>query len=235
VLVDSVEGGTPPFLFSLDNGAFSNQTSFASLPPGQHVLMVQDANGCEFETTLTVLEPEELLVDLGSDTTIHLGDSIALSLDNIVNFPDRVKDLTVKPADVLKNSAIYPVHSFRYTATVVDSNGCKAVDDRVVIVDKTRLVYVPNVVKPESSEGNEIMRISVGQDVEMIKSFQVYDRWGAAVFERRNFLPDANDTGAWDGRVKGDKATPAVFVWYAEILFKDGELEIFKGDVTILR
>jgi len=235
VLVDSVEGGTAPFLFSLDNGPFSSQTSFASLPPGPHVLMIQDANGCEFETTLTVLEPEELLVDLGSDTTIHLGDGISLSLGDIVNFPGRVKDLIVKPAEVVRDSTIYPVRSFRYTATVVDSNGCKAVDDRVVIVDKTRLVYVPNVVYPESSEGNEIMRISVGQDVERVNSFQVYDRWGAAVFERRNFLPDANDTGAWNGTVKGDKSVPAVFVWYAEILFKDGEVEIFKGDVTVVR
>lgn len=235
ILIDSVQGGTAPFLYSLDNSPFSAQTNFTSLPPGPHLLMIQDANGCEFETTIEILEPEELLVDLGRDTTIHLGDSILLELGNIVNFPDRVDQLLVKPADIFTGKALYPVHSFRYTATVVDSNGCKAVDDRVVIVDKTRLVYIPNVLYPESANGNELLRISVGQDVEMIKAFQIYDRWGSAVYEKRNFLPENPNNDGWDGRVKGDRATPAVFVYYAEILFKDGEVEIFKGDITVYR
>ena len=235
ILVDSVQGGTPPFLFSLDNRPFSAATSFASLPPGPHVLAVQDANGCEFETTIEILEPEELIVDLGRDTSIHLGDSIALELGNIVNFPDRVDQLLVKPADIFTGKALYPKHSFRYTATVVDSNGCKATDDRVVIVDKTRLVFIPNVLYPESANGNELLRISVGQDVEVIKAFQIYDRWGSAVYEQRNFLPQSPNNDGWDGRVKGDRATPAVFVYYAEILFKDGETEIFKGDITVYR
>jgi len=235
ILIDSVQGGTPPFLYSLDNSAFSAQVSFTSLPPGPHVLMIQDANGCEFETTIDILEPEELLVDLGRDTTIHLGDSILLELGNIVNFPDRVDQLLVKPADIFSGGKLGPKHSFRYTVTVVDSNGCKAVDDRVVIVDKTRLVYIPNVIYPESANGNELLRISVGQDVAMIKAFQIYDRWGSAVYEKRNFLPENPNNDGWDGRVKGDRATPAVFVYYAEILFKDGEVEIFKGDVTVYR
>ncbi|HMX39135.1 MAG TPA: gliding motility-associated C-terminal domain-containing protein, partial [Saprospiraceae bacterium] len=235
IVIDSVQGGTAPFLFSLDNSPFSPQTSFTALPPGPHVLMIQDANGCEFESTIEIKEPEELLVNLGPDTTIHLGDHILLDTSNIVNFPDRVKTLLVKPSEYVQGDTLFPKHSFRYTATVIDENGCKATDDRVVIVDKTRLVYIPNVIYPESSKGNEIMRISVGQDVENIKAFQIYDRWGSLVYEKRNFLPvDPNNEG-WDGTAKGDRATPAVFVYYAEILFKDGETEIFKGDVTVYR
>ena len=235
IRVDSVKGGTPPFLYSLDNKPLSANVNFGSLPPGPHLLLIQDANGCEFETTLNVQEPEQLEVKLGQDTTIHLGDILLLNTDNIVNFPDRVKDLQVKPADVLSGDTLRPVHSFRYTVTAVDSNGCKATDDRIVIVDKTRLVYIPNIFWPESPNGNELLRISVGQDVAMIRSFQIYDRWGSAVYEKTNFLPENPNNDGWDGRVKGDKATPAVFVYYAEILFKDGEVEIFKGDVTLYR
>lgn len=174
-------------------------------------------------------------MDLGPDTTVHLGDFILLDTTNIVNFPDRVAQLLVKPAEYVKGDTLFPVHSFRYTATAIDTNGCKAADDRVVIVDKTRLVFIPNVLYPESAGGNELLRISVGQDVAMIKAFQIYDRWGAAVYEKRNFLPPSPNNDGWDGRVRGERATPAVFVYYAEILFKDGETEIFKGDVTIYR
>jgi hypothetical protein len=52
------------------------------------------------------------------------------------------------------------------------------------------------------------------------------------VHEYYNFAPNNPDSG-WDGKVKGQKAVPAVFVYYAEILFKDGEVVLYKGDVTL--
>ena len=237
--INSVQGGTSPYAFSLDNRPFTQSTVFTALPPGTHTLLIQDAIGCEYETTFDLTEPDELIVELGTDTTVHLGQTIALSLDNIVNFPDRVVQTIVTPADFVDsvfcdNCEITPKYSFRYRVTVVDSNGCKASDDRLVIVDKTRLIYIPNIFYPESQENNALFMIFGGEDVEEIKSFQVFDRWGALVHEFYNFQPNDISSG-WDGTIRGDKATPAVFVYYAEILFKDGELIIYKGDVTLYR
>lgn len=238
--IDSVQGGTPPFVYSLDNQPFTSGTLFNSLPPGIHSLLIQDANGCEFETTFELVEPEELIVELGPDTTVLLGQSISLSLDNIVNYPDRVERLIVTPAGLLDSvfcddCEITPLYSFRYRATVIDSNGCKATDDRLVIVDKTRYVYIPNIFSPESQTTNSLFMIFGDErQVVNIKSFQVYDRWGALVHEYYNFKPNDIASG-WDGSVRGDKATPAVFVYYAEIEFIDGETILYKGDVTLYR
>ncbi len=234
IVADSVAGGTPPFLYSIDNQPFTASFNFTGLPPGPHTIIVQDANGCELVATDVIGEPEELIVNLGLDTTIHLGNTLQLTLDDIVNYPDRVVQRIVKPADLIVGDTLKPTYSFRYTVTVIDANGCKASDERVVIVDKKRYIYVPNVFYPESINGNNLLMIYGGEDVEKITSFQVFDRWGESVHEAFNFQPN-DPSQAWDGRIRGNKVAPTVYVFYAKVLFKDGETEIFKGDVTLYR
>jgi len=39
----------------------------------------------------------------------------------------------------------------------------------------------------------------------------------------------------WDGKFRGEFMNPAVFVWYAEVRFNDGEVLLLKGDVTLMR
>lgn len=235
-IIDSIVGGTPPMLFSLDGGAFTGSRVFSALKPGVHTLALEDALGCELETTFEVLEPEELLVNLGRDTTIYLGDEITLSLNDVVNYPDRVASVSVSPAEIAASidSTWTPLRSLRYKLTVVDSNGCKAADDRMVIVDRTRNVFIPSAFTPESNSGNELLVIQGGQDVERIKSVRIYDRWGNAVHEYFDFLPGDPASG-WNGNQGGKKMNPAVFVLVAEVLFIDGETVQYKTDVTLVR
>jgi gliding motility-associated-like protein len=238
VTVKGVTGGTPPYLYSLDNSPFATTLLFPSLAPKSYKLAVQDANGCEFETTVNVGSPDLLTVNLGLDTTIYLGDSIDLSLAGITNHPERIESININPGGLFPISSpdttirLGPQYSFLYTVTVIDSNGCKASDQRLVIVDKTRHVYIPNIFNPNSPGINNLFYIFGGQDVQLIKSFQVFDRWGDMIHEFYNFQPNDPASG-WDGKVKGQKAVPAVFVYYAEILFKDGEIILYKGDVTL--
>lgn len=231
--IGAITGGTPPYVYSLDNQPFVPNTVFTSLAPGVHSLVIQDVNGCEYETSFEILEPEELIVNLGPDTTVHLGDLISISLDNIVNFPDRVEQTQLSPLDLPIDSVYLPTYSQRYRVTVIDSNGCKAADDRLIIVDRTRWVYIPNVFNPSSSENN-IVTVYGGPDVERIKSFRIFDRWGDAVHEAIDFEKNDLNKG-WNGTVKGQDVNPAVFVYYAEVLFKDGETVLFKGDITVVR
>jgi len=233
IRIDSIQGGTAPFLYSLDNQAFTTSFVYQSLTPGNHILVVQDANGCEYATTFNIGEPEELIVNLGPDTTIHLGQRIILTLNNITNYPDRVVETLVTPSTLLLPDTLEPTYSFRYQVEVVDSNGCKAKDERNILVDRERWVYIPNVFNPNSAD-NGLLMVFGGEDVARVKSFLVFDRWGNAIHEYRDFLP--NDPAAgWNGTYKGNALNPAVFVYFAEILFKDGELEVFKGDVSLIR
>jgi hypothetical protein len=241
VTLGDVTGGTAPYLYSLDNQPFVAASAFNALPPGPHTLRLQDANGCEFETTFDIAEPAELLVNLGPDTTILLGDQITLSLDNTVNYPDRIEIINLTPSSLdtvfcpTCNPTFTPTYSLDYRVVVIDTNGCQAQDYRRIIVDRTRRIFVPNVFNPNGSGGvNSFLQVFGGNDVKSIKSFRVYDRWGSSVFEYYDYLLGDIDA-AWDGKVKGQEANPAVFVWMLEVEFKDGEIELFSGDTALIR
>jgi hypothetical protein len=44
-----------------------------------------------------------------------------------------------------------------------------------------------------------------------------------------------NLQNGWNGKFKSKDVSPAVFVYWIEVLFKDGESEIYKGDVSVVR
>jgi len=237
--IGAVTGGLEPLRYSIDNHLFSSTTEFRYLKPGPHLLRVQTADECQWDTTITVLEPLEFLINLGDDTELHLGQAVQLWDTLNVNEPDRVKELFISPAEysdyLCADCPFEPLHSFRYTVTALDSNGCKATDERIVSVTKERYVYVPNAFAPDAeNEGNNRFTVFGGEDVAEVAWLRVFDRWGQLVFERQGF--SANDAiNGWDGRLRGDKLNPAVFVWQAEILFIDGEAEKRTGSVTLLR
>jgi hypothetical protein len=70
--------------------------------------------------------------------------------------------------------------------------------------------------------------------VAQIRSFMVFDRWGESVCAYQNFQPNDPARG-WDGTHRGRALDPGVFVWYAEIEFIDGRVEMLKGDVALIR
>jgi hypothetical protein len=204
-----------------------------------HTLTIETVDECRWDTSFTVLEPNEFLINLGEDTLIHLGSSLQLWQEIAVNEPDRVKELSIKPLDLsamlCETCEYLPLNSFRYTVTAVDSNGCLAMDDRIVSVDKERYVYVPNVFAPETQkEGDNMFTVFGGEDVEIVQWLRVFDRWGQLIYQREGFSPNDSSAG-WDGKVKGEVAAPAVFVWQTEVLFKDGAAEKWSGSVTLVR
>ena len=239
IRVDSVSNGQEPFVYSLDGKAFNVDPTLRYLTPGDHTLTIQGVNGCEWDTTFALIEPAELLVVLDPDTTVHLGQSIEVWKASSINYPDRVKQISVTPTELdsmMCDTCTYkPENSFRYRVTAIDSNGCKATDDRLVVVNKERYVYLPNVFYPDNpSNGNDIFTIFGGEDVDKVVYLRVYNRWGKAVFENRDFMPNDPVSG-WNGKVGGESAVPAVFLYDTEILFKDGETARYHGDVTLVR
>ncbi len=236
--VDSVFSSHPPVLFSLNGGAFSTNTNFAPLTPGDYTVALQDANGCEWTSnTLTVTEPPQLIVTLGPDLNLALGDSALVELqasDSLL----RLDTIIWHP--LLDSTAVgqpyqhwLPTASGALSVHVVDSSGCAADDRLLVIVDKRRHIYIPNIIQP-SAAGNDLVTVFGGSDVAEIESFQIYDRWGEQLFELLHFQPN-NVSDGWAGRYRNKEVTPGVYAYYAVVRFKDGEREVFAGDVTVLR
>ena len=238
IRVLSVTGGHPPYLYSMNGQAFSSQKDFVALIAGSYQIEVLDANGCSSSTDLiTVVEPPLLVTDLGGNLNVSLGDSISLQAQ--VNRPlsalDTIIWQPVFDADNAHSLFQYfrPIQTTTVDFFVRDTNGCTATDQVLIFVDTRRHVYVPNIFDPTGS-GINVLTVYGGRDVEQIKDFKIYDRWGDLMYSTKDFYPNDESKG-WDGQWRGKSAQPGVYVWTAVILFRDGETELYSGDVTILK
>lgn len=235
IYVEQVSGGTPDYVFAVDNGLFQSPTIFQQLEEGAYTVTIQDLAGCELQLPVEVLGPPVLTVDLGEDQTISLGDSILLSpVANSQNVVYAWKDLDGIFAEG-DNIWLKPTFTRQYTIDAFDTEtSCTASDQIIIQVDKSRKVYIPNVFDPGSLQGNERLQIYTGVGVVAIKSFRVFTRAGDQVFERLNFLPNSLDAG-WDGTFRNQPLNTGVYVYFAEIEFVDGLTEVFSGDVLLMR
>ena len=63
---------------------------------------------------------------------------------------------------------------------------------------------------------------------------RVYSRWGALLYDQTNFIPDDLGLIGWDGTLNGKTLNPGVFVYLIEVTFVDGQVLLYRGDVTLL-
>lgn len=235
VSVESITGGTGPYVFAIDGAAYTTNTLFASLPVGDHQVSVQDANGCEFNEIITVNPAPVLTVELGDDVEIAYGESATLFAQTSYPVADyQWEGGPIMECDTCARPLIQPNESVAYSVTVTDENGCKASDRITVLVRKDLDVYIPNAFSPDNDGTNDIFMIFGGNEVQEIKSFFIFNRWGESVYEGYSFLPGDPAYG-WDGRHRGELLNAGVYIYMAEIEFVDGEVVIYKGDVVLMK
>ena len=242
ILVDSITDGDPPYLCSFDGSAFTSQKQFTNLSPGEHTLIIVDASGCETEVIFSVGEPQEVTVEIegsfeGNDPVIDLGNQVVLTI--ITTPPYSQLDTVVWSNGGLDSCASCPAITVMPTdqatfSVMVDKNGCRDNDKLTVFVEKNRPVYIPNAFSPNDDGYNDYFTVYGGASVAKIRSFLVFNRWGETMYEFYNFLPNDPAIG-WDGRHKDKFMNPGVFTWFAEIEFTDGSIEIYEGDVSLMR
>ncbi len=236
----NLDGGLPPYSFSIDGGNnFSSQPIFSNLVPGDYEVVVSDANGCLQAAQVTISPAVQLELDLETITLIELGDSLELNVG--INIPyDSIASIEWTPDEYLScsdclNPMTMPIQTMSFTVTVIDKNGCEDSAPITVLVKKSNDVYVPNAFSPNDDGINDKFTIFSNLDLPVkVNKFMVFSRWGESVFEAFDFM--ANDLNyGWDGYFKGEPMDPAVFVWYAEVEFIDGSTELLKGGVTLVK
>jgi gliding motility-associated-like protein len=128
-----------------------------------------------------------------------------------------------------------PKRTTDYLMTIVSQNGCTDQAAFRLFVDRSQAVYVPNAFSPNGDGSNDRFYIAArAGTVESIRTFQIYNRWGALVFKGDNLLPN-NPAHGWDGTLGGEVVKNSVLAWFAEIEFTDGSVELFKGDLQLFR
>ena len=235
-----IDGGQGPYLFSIDDGNnYFDNGLFAELAPGEYELRIQDQNGCELDTRVSIPDTPEVFADLPEELILEFGDNAQLQAITNID-PVDIATITWSPATQLScidclNPQVLGVEDELYTLTVVNKNGCEAQATIQLRVDLDINVYIPNAFSPINIDGiNDVFMIFAKEGVVAnINTFQVYDRWGNGVFIQENFQPNDILYG-WDGSFREQTMNPGVFSYWAEIVFIDGTTQLFKGDVTLL-
>ncbi len=240
VSVVGVIGGQPPYLFSTNGGGpFYADSLFMGLAPGEQQMVVQDANGCQYQQSFYIPSVLPVTVELEAEVTIQLGETYQLNamtnvpanlIDTIMWTPDE----SLSCANCLDPEA-RPVDNTVYHVMLFDKNGCFAEDELLLRVQKDRDVFIPNAFSPNGDGRNDVFMIFANPEVvKSVNQFQLFNRWGEKVFERTEFMPN-DPVNGWDGSLDGKQMNPGVFVFFAEIEFIDGYREMYKGDFSLLR
>ena len=238
VFID-VTGGVSPYSYSLNGGTIQSENTFMNLEEGNYSSVVMDANGCVIEEEFTLEKGTAVLVELGEDLSIELGDIVQLNAQ--LNLPGQNIDsiiwsdnLETDCGDCLLQS-FFPSESGTYSVYVVDDNGCSHIDEITINVDTEQTIYVPNVFSPNGDGVNDGFTLySNARFSPIISELHVYDRWGTEVFARFDFSPNEEILG-WNGSYRGEDINTGVFVYHATVEFIDGSRVFYEGDVTLVR
>lgn len=237
ILLEDVGGPGAPFMASLNGGPFEDFLHFGSLDPGAYTVRIRSSTGCLWQSDTLVVEPgTQVTVSLGPDREVEPGGDVLL--EAAVNGPVEAwlwEPLLDTAQAQSGRQRIRPEQTVLIRLRVRSPEGCEATDEvliRVRAVPVGSDVYIPNVLQPGSAL-NDVFTVFAGPAVERIGVLQVFDRWGAKVFEAVDIAP--NDPGAgWDGRIRGMPATPGVYVYQAVVRYLDGQERVWSGDVTVM-
>lgn len=168
------------------------------------------------------------------DTTVFLGGSVPISTT-----PTCATSFSWSPSNDVSNAAIAnPVITpslpgkFAYLLSMGDGE-CTSVDTiQIKVIDPSTLdcskAFLPSAFTPNGDGTNDLFYISNYYVIDELISFEIFDRWGAKVFET------TDPEGKWDGNFRGQAVNPGVML-YKVVYVCNGEQKTQVGTVTIIR
>jgi len=224
-------GGVPPYRYSVRANRFQADSVFTGLEAGDYGVMVIDDKGCMATNSFTLTESAGFSVNLPPYIFVALGASDTIKPEIIMTEP--IGSYEWKPSDFLscaycREPVVTPLEDRSYTLVVTDSSGCKATDEVTVVVKTDYDVFMPNVFSPNGDGVNDVYEPIDYGSVRM-GTMKIFNRWGALIYETSDIH------AGWDGTFKGEKLTPAVFIYHITGEFLDGSTFDETGSVTLIR
>ena len=236
IKIGQVTGGNAPYLYSLEPDRYAAQTDYPFLEEGKHTLYLLDSLGCKLDTTFHINPIPDLIVELGDDPLVKLGDSLRLNVQTNRpvsqlqwrNLVDSLSCLNCPSPSML------PLATQSISLEVEDELGCVGTDNLTIRVDRTHEIYMPNTFTPNGDGINDWMSVYTGKSEEAVLNIKIFDLLGNLIFERQN--PQKNEPkDGWDGYFKGKLMPESVYICLAEVLFIDGYKGHFTTDVALVK
>lgn len=222
----------PPISYSLDGIIFQSDPEFKNIPGGYYRLFAKDALGCIGDTAFDLIEPEIPDLELGPDIKVVKGTRVNLSA--LISGSYKIIDWT--SAENLScysctTPSLIPKETLTILCLITNQDGCTAIDSITINVFENK-VFAPNAFSPNGDNINDVFTFY--GSAHLIRTLEIFDRWGSKVFSKQDFLPKGLDPG-WTGRFNDQACMPGVYVYYGIVQFENGEELILKGDVSLIK
>jgi gliding motility-associated-like protein len=225
-----VQGGAPPFLFSMDKTGWHPATDFTQLAAGEYTIYSQDGNDCEQTESIVVPEIPPITI-VALDQTLACRDSVLLKPVVVSQLP-----FTWQWQNGSTDSVLWVNLPGVYAFTIENACEKPAGSIEVALEDDgpVSMIYMPNSFSPNDDGFNDCYRGYINPDVELLEyTLKIFDRWGNHLFETHDI------EGCWDGLFREKPMDPAVVVYFITMQVRncEGEVEdVFReGGIHIMR
>ncbi|MEM1215853.1 MAG: hypothetical protein AAGJ82_09225, partial [Bacteroidota bacterium] len=158
----NVNGGSPPYSYSLNNDPFQDENTFTNLPVGDYIMSVLDNNGCVVQFFDSVTTEGGLQATIEGGRELCSDDPVQLT-GNIVGgtppFSFLWSDGQISPF-----ITIDPNDGDVYTLMVADANGCTAEATTTIQILGLPSMTVENVIGTSCGEANGAFTFNFGND-----------------------------------------------------------------------
>lgn len=191
--------------------------------PGTYAVTVSwNSPYCISTGEITLAGEPQPIADLGRDTVLCEGQTLQLS----ASFPESEflwQDGSTADTFLVRQPGTY---------SVAVTNVCGTASDALrVDYENCREVYFPTAFSPNDDGINDGFGPLHGGDIAEVHLFRVFDRWGGMVFDWKG----GDTLPAWNGKRKGKPLPAGLYVYFADITFRDGHRAAFSGEVTLVR
>lgn len=225
----SVEGGTAPFSYSLNefmNNSITSRT-MQNVTSGPHTVYVMDSKGCTAQINVNIGAPDMLAINY---ETVSTSCKEATDGKIIINISGGTapyyltsKDYTNKPLG--EKNTISDLHADTYHFIITDENGCSySLKNIYVPENATDCLHIPNVFTPNGDGINDVWEL---QHIEMYPDAKivVFNRWG-----QKLYVGDGTSE-YWDGTFNGHLVPAGTYTYIINI---GEERQPYTGSLSIL-
>ncbi len=199
---------------------------FHNLDTGKYLLHISTEH-CDTLLTISIMGlPLPEVITEPVDTLIAYGDTIQLQASGAVYYlwePELwLSDVTIA------HPLAWPRRQARFRVIGRNEYGCYDTAFVNVRIDYTMPDLVPNAFSPNGDGLNDVFRVA-GLSYQKVTFFQVYNRYGQALYQSDNENP------AWDGTFKGQPCDAGTYYYHIGLSYPDGSVKVLKGDLLLLR
>ncbi len=125
------------------------------------------------------------------------------------------------------NTTVSPTAPGYYYVYGIDTNGCRNTDSIWVDVNYRSPVFLANAFTPNGDGVNDFFGVT-NLKFQKVQTFIIYDRFGNEVF-------NTIDSKGWDGKFRGKDLDMDTYYYFIKLVYPDGYIDTYKGDVILIR